>query len=66
MHHHHRASFGGVEFYSEFERKAAVLLEHLVKNLPLPDGDKRTVYATIDAYLGPISSSNTFTLYWSN
>lgn len=42
-----QASFGGVEFYPEFERKAAVLLEHLVKNHPLPDGNKRTAYASM-------------------
>ncbi|MHB8287813.1 MAG: type II toxin-antitoxin system death-on-curing family toxin [Acidimicrobiales bacterium] len=42
-----QASFGGVEFYPEFEQKAAVLLEHLVKNHPLPDGNKRTAYATM-------------------
>ncbi|MEX6430190.1 MAG: type II toxin-antitoxin system death-on-curing family toxin [Ferrimicrobium sp.] len=33
-----QASFDGIEFYPELERKAAVLLEHLVKNHPLPDG----------------------------
>jgi death-on-curing protein len=42
-----QASFGGIEFYLELERKAAVLLEHLVKNHPLPDGNKRTAYATM-------------------
>ena len=42
-----QASFGGVEFYPEFYKKAAVLLEHLVKNHPLPDGNKRTAYATM-------------------
>ncbi|MGC9155349.1 MAG: type II toxin-antitoxin system death-on-curing family toxin [Ferrimicrobium sp.] len=42
-----QASFDGIEFYPELERKAAVLLEHLVKNHPLPDGNKRTAYATM-------------------
>ncbi len=52
-----QASFGGVESYPEFEQKAAVLLEHLVKNHPLPDGNKRTAYAALDLIiltLGPI------------
>lgn len=42
-----RASFSDIEFYPEFERKAAVLLQRLVKNHPLPDGNKRTAYATM-------------------
>jgi len=42
-----QASFGGVEFYPEFERKAAVLLERLVRNHPLPDGNKRSAYLTM-------------------
>jgi death on curing protein len=43
------ASFGGVEAYPEFETKAAVLCWHLVKNHPLPDGNKRCAFlATIE------------------
>ncbi|MCK4177337.1 type II toxin-antitoxin system death-on-curing family toxin [Aciditerrimonas ferrireducens] len=42
-----QASFGGVEFYPAFEQKVAVLLEHLVKNHPLPNGNKRAAYATM-------------------
>ncbi len=42
-----QAAFGGVEFYPEFERKAAILLERLVKNHPLPDGNKRSAYASL-------------------
>ncbi len=45
------ASFGGQEFYPTFERKAAVLLLHLVKNHPLPDGNKRTAYATLREFV---------------
>ncbi|MHB1773407.1 MAG: type II toxin-antitoxin system death-on-curing family toxin [Acidimicrobiales bacterium] len=45
------ASFGGVDFYPDFPRKAAVLLEHLVKNHPLPDGNKRTAYACLREFL---------------
>lgn len=36
------ASFGGVEFYPEFETKVAVLGYRLARNHPLPDGNKRT------------------------
>jgi death-on-curing protein len=36
------AQFGGREAYPTVERKAAVLLERLVRNHPLPDGNKRT------------------------
>jgi len=35
------AGFGAVEAYPNFERKAAVLCWHLIKNHPLPDGNKR-------------------------
>ena len=36
-----RAGFAGVEAYPDFATKAAVLCWHLVKNHPLPDGNKR-------------------------
>lgn len=39
------ASFGGEEPYPTLELKAAVLLEHLVRNHPLPDGNKRAAFA---------------------
>jgi death-on-curing protein len=45
------ASFGGVEFYPEFSQKAAVLLEHLVRNHPLPDGNKRSAYACLREFV---------------
>lgn len=35
------ASFGGVEFYPGLVTKAAVLCTRIVKNHPLPDGNKR-------------------------
>ena len=38
------ASFGGVEAYPTLVEQAAVLLEHLVKNHPLPDADKRAAF----------------------
>ena len=36
------AEFGGVEFYPEFPKKAAILCSRLIGNHPLPDGNKRT------------------------
>lgn len=38
------AGFGEVEAYPEFKVKVAVLGWHLVKNHPLPDGNKRTAF----------------------
>lgn len=35
------AAFGGTEAYPEFTVKVAVLGWHLIKNHPLPDGNKR-------------------------
>ena len=38
------ATFGGVEFYPDLVTKARVLVVHLAKNHPLPDGNKRAEY----------------------
>jgi death on curing protein len=35
------AEFGGVEFYPDPARKAAVLASRLIGDHPLPDGNKR-------------------------
>jgi death-on-curing protein len=44
-----RAGFAGVEAYPDFVTKTAVLCWHLVKNHPLPDGNKRAAFlATIE------------------
>jgi death on curing protein len=44
-----QAAFGGVEAYPEFATKAAVLCWHLIKNHPLPDGNKRCAFlATVE------------------
>jgi death on curing protein len=44
-----QAGFGGVEAYPDFATKVAVLCWHLVKNHPLPDGNKRcALLATIE------------------
>ncbi len=43
------AGFGGVEAYLDLATKAAVLCWHLVKNHPLPDGNKRCAFlATVE------------------
>lgn len=41
------ATFAGQEFYPELVEKAAVLCSHLVRNHPLPDGNKRTAYLSL-------------------
>ena len=44
-----QAGFAGVEAYPDFATKAAVLCWHLVKNHPLPDGNKRCAFlATVE------------------
>lgn len=46
-----QAGFAGVEAYPDFETKAAVLCWHLVKNHPLPDGNKRCAFlATVSSW----------------
>jgi death on curing protein len=45
------ATFGGVEFYPDLVTKARVLLIHLTKNHPLPDGNKRAAYLAMIEFL---------------
>jgi death-on-curing protein len=45
------ASFGGVDAYPALLTRAAVLLEHLAKNHPLPDGNKRAAFLLTARYL---------------
>ncbi len=45
------ASFGGVEAYPELVEQAAVLLEHLAKNHPLPDANKRAAFLLMARFL---------------
>ncbi len=45
------ASFAGQEFYPNFVDKAAVLVVRLVKNHPLPDGDKRAAWASVRLFI---------------
>jgi death-on-curing protein len=45
------AGFGRVEFSPDLVTKARVLLVHLTKNHPLPDGNKRAAYLAMIEFL---------------
>ncbi len=45
------AGFGETEFYPDFISKAAVLVTRLVKNHPLPDGNKRAAWITLRVFI---------------
>lgn len=45
------AGFGDEDAYPGLELKAAVLLEHLARNHPLPDGNKRVAFALMIRFL---------------
>lgn len=45
------ASFGGEDFYPDPIEKAGVLCSRLVRNHPLPDGNKRTAYLAMLIFL---------------
>ena len=45
------AGFGEHEFYPEFVDKAAVLLERIARNHPLPDGNKRAAWVTVRLFI---------------
>ncbi|MEJ7893164.1 MAG: Fic family protein [Solirubrobacteraceae bacterium] len=45
------ASFGGEEAYPTLIEQAAVLLLHLAKNHPLPDGNKRAAFLITARFL---------------
>ena len=45
------AGFGEVEFYPDFIEKAAVLVTHLTKNHPLPDGNKRAAWVALRLFI---------------
>jgi death-on-curing protein len=45
------ATFAGVEFYPDLVTKARVLVVHLAKNHPLPDGNKRAAFLAIIEFL---------------
>jgi death on curing protein len=46
-----RAGFGDTDLYSSPLEKAAILLERLVRNHPLPDGNKRTAFLLTARFL---------------
>lgn len=41
------AGFGGEDAYPTLIEKAAVLVEHLARNHPLPDGNKRAAFLSV-------------------
>ncbi len=45
------AGFGETEFYPDFIEKAAVLVVHLAKNHPLPDGNKRAAWVALRLFI---------------
>ena len=46
-----RAGFGDYEAYPTLIEKAAVLVERLARNHPLPDGNKRAAFLALDRFL---------------
>jgi death-on-curing protein len=45
------AGFDETDFYPEFVEKAAVLIVRLVKNHPLPDGNKRAAWVSLRLFV---------------
>lgn len=45
------AGFGGEDFYSDPITRAAVLASRIVRNHPLPDGNKRVALILMDVHL---------------
>jgi death on curing protein len=45
------AIFAGIEFYPDLVTKARVLVTHLAKNHPLPDGNKRAAFLAMIEFL---------------
>jgi death on curing protein len=45
------AGFGETEFYPESTTKAAILCSRIVRNHPLPDGNKRVAYLAMREFL---------------
>lgn len=46
-----QAGFGGQDAYPSLVQKAAVLVEHLARNHPLPDGSKRAAFLSVWLFL---------------
>jgi death-on-curing protein len=45
------ASFGGEDFYPDSIQRAAILASRIMRNHPLPDGNKRVALILMDVYL---------------
>lgn len=45
------SGFGGEDAYPELLEKAAVLIEHLARSHPLPDGNKRAAFLSLERFL---------------
>lgn len=45
------ASFGGHDFYNDPVQRAAILASRVMRNHPLPDGNKRVALILMDYYL---------------
>jgi death-on-curing protein len=45
------AGFGDEDAYPGLLEKAAVLIEHLARNHPLPDGNKRAAFLSLERFL---------------
>jgi death on curing protein len=45
------ASFGGHDFYGHPVQRAAILASRIIRNHPLPDGNKRVALLLMDLYL---------------
>ncbi|ADB53776.1 type II toxin-antitoxin system death-on-curing family toxin [Conexibacter woesei] len=45
------AGFGDVELYPELHKKAAILCSRIVRNHPLPDGNKRVGYVCMIEFI---------------
>jgi death-on-curing protein len=45
------AGFGDTDLYSDFVDKAAVLVVRLIKNHPLPDGNKRSAWVALRLFV---------------
>lgn len=49
--HAPQAEYAGTEFYPDFATKAAVLCARLLRNHPLPDGNKRSAWVSLQEFM---------------
>ncbi len=55
------ASFGGHDFYEHPIQRAAILASRIMRNHPLPDGNKRVALILMDIYLAEHGLTQTAT-----